>query len=491
MATPIPSNRARFTLGELAAATGGRLHGAAPETGVAGVSTDSRTVAEGGLFVALWVPPGGPLPVERDGHDFVAAARERGAFPLVLAGRGVDGPRLEVADTLRALGDLARHFVARETAGHPVPVLAIGGAAGKTTTKTLAGAAVSALFGPTLVTPGSLNNLLGVPLTLLTLAPEHQAMVIECGTSTRGEIPRLGEIVSPEVALVLNVDLEHSEGLGDLASIADEEAALFAAARRAALTSTEEPELLARLARTDGPEGILFGPGPRADVRIARRETAADGTSRVTLEVGTRFLARSTERRMEVATPLLGPAAAGNLAAAVAGAAALRDRPLDQEELVAVARALAAVPAVPGRLAPRELGGVLLLDDTYNANPRSVRAALAAACEAAAARGGRLVVALGDMLELGAESERAHREIVREVGATGAALVVAVGPETTAAARAVHLAADTLLAEDAAEISGAFAGAVRAGDVVLVKGSRGMRMERLVAALERDRGGAA
>ncbi|MCL4839125.1 MAG: UDP-N-acetylmuramoyl-tripeptide--D-alanyl-D-alanine ligase, partial [Thermoanaerobaculia bacterium] len=158
---------------------------------------------------------------------------------------------------------------------------------------------------------------------------------------------------------------------------------------------------------------------------------------------------------------------------------------------VAVARALAAVPAVPGRLAPRELGGVLLLDDTYNANPRSVRAALAAACEAAAARGGRLVVALGDMLELGAESERAHREIVREVGATGAALVVAVGPETTAAARAVHLAADTLLAEDAAEISGAFAGAVRAGDVVLVKGSRGMRMERLVAALERDRGGAA
>ncbi|HRR14273.1 MAG TPA: Mur ligase family protein [Thermoanaerobaculia bacterium] len=484
MATPIPPNRAHFTLGELAAATGGRLFAADPETAVTGVTTDSRTAEAGGLFVALWVPPGGPLEMSRDGHEFVAAARERGAFPLVAARRGVTGPRLEVVDTLRALGDLARHFVARQTQGHPVPALAIGGAAGKTTTKTLAAAAVTALCGPTLATPGSLNNLLGVPLTLLCLGREHRTMVIECGTSSPGEIPRLGEIVRPEVALVLNVDLEHSERLGDLAAIADEEAALFAAARRAVVTSTEEPELLARLPRSGGQEALLFGAGAPADVRLARRETLPDGTARVVLEIAARLRARRADRRLEIVTPLLGPTAAVDLAAAVAGTAALRDRPLDQEELVAVARALGAVPAVPGRLAPRRFGEVLVLDDTYNANPRSVRAALAAAREAAAARNGRLLVALGDMLELGDAAATAHAEIVQEAAA-GAALFAGAGPLTTAAARAAGLATDCLLADDAAELAEALVARSAPGDVVLVKGSRGMRMERLVAAFER------
>jgi len=173
-----------------------------------------------------------------------------------------------------------------------------------------------------------------------------------------------------------------------------------------------------------------------------------------------------------------------DLAAAVAGTAALRDRPLVQEELVAVARALGAVPAVPGRLAPRRFGEVLVLDDTYNANPRSVRAALAAAREAAAARNGRLLVALGDMLELGDAAATAHAEIVQEAAA-GAALFAGAGPLTTAAARAAGLATDCLLADDAAELAEALVARSAPGDVVLVKGSRGMRMERLVAAFER------
>src|SRR6185436_10053497 len=144
---------------------------------VAGISTDSRTVDQGNLFVAL---RGGA----HDGHRFVDDARARGALALVDRGARLAGPRVEVDDTLVALGELARAFVDRSFAGDAVrPVLAVGGAAGKTTTKTLAAAAAEALFGETLVTAGNLNNRIGVPMTLFTLEPRHRAVVLECGTS--------------------------------------------------------------------------------------------------------------------------------------------------------------------------------------------------------------------------------------------------------------------------------------------------------------------
>lgn len=224
MATPIPENRAGFELGEIADATGGALVDLPRAAAVAGVSTDSRAVARGGLFVAL-------AGETHDGHRFVPAARERGATVLVARGAGIAGPRIEVDAPLAALGALARAFVERERRERPLPALAIGGAAGKTTTKTLAAAAVEALCGPTLVTRGNLNNRIGVPMTLFTLEPGHRAAVLECGTSEPGEIAALAAIVRPEVALVTNVDVEHSEKLGSLDEIADEEGRCSSAPR--------------------------------------------------------------------------------------------------------------------------------------------------------------------------------------------------------------------------------------------------------------------
>src|SRR5581483_10401812 len=289
-------------------------------------------------------------------------------------------------------------------------------------------------------------------------------------TNTRGEISRLARMVEPDVALVLNVDVEHSEGLGSLEEIADEEAALFATARHAVVACAEERLVMARLPR--GAEVVSFGTGAGCDVRVVAREPAAAGAgSRATLELHPRLRAPGAPARLELSLALLGEAAARNAAAALAAAAALRARALEVAELAAVARALAAVAPVAGRLNPRMLGDVLVIDDTYNANPRSVRAALAAAAERAQAGRARLIVALGDMLELGALSAPMHAEIVRETLGLNPAAFVAVGPETTAALELAERGqrdARVLTAPDSATAAALVCAAVRAGDVVLV-----------------------
>src|ERR1035437_8213114 len=182
-------------------------------------------------------------------HDSLTQAAARGAAAAIVAtGRRHPGlDCIEVADTLAALGRLARRHLVRTRAARPLPLIAIGGAVGKTTTKELTAAVARALFGSTLSTPGNLNNLIGVPMTIFTLTGEHRAAVLECGTNTRGEIPKLARSVEPDVAMVLNVDLEHSEALGTLDDIADEEAALFSTARRYAVASADEPMVLARI----------------------------------------------------------------------------------------------------------------------------------------------------------------------------------------------------------------------------------------------------
>lgn len=472
MATPIPVNRTRFTVAELAAATGGRVEGLDPALAIAGVTTDSRAVVRGNLFVAL-------RGETHDGHAFAAAAREAGAIALVATGSGVDGPLIEVADTLGALAAIARFHVDRVFAAEgPRPVLAIGGAAGKTTTKTLAAAAVRALYGQVLVTEGNLNNRIGVPMTLLLLDRRHRALVVECGTSVRGEIPALGALVAPDVAVVLNVDLEHSAGLGTLEEIADEEGALLAAARRVAITSAAEPLLVERLGHAGAARRRTFGTAAEADYRLLERSPEVDGRSR--LRLGT------PGGEVVVRTSLLGPAAASNVAAALAGALELLDHAPTPAELARVARALGNVEAVPGRMRPVPLpGGALALDDTYNSNPRSVTAALAAAREALAARpGGNLVVALGDMLELGDFSPAAHDEMVRAADAAGATRLILVGPESTAAAGRVAPSTPTACYHDSIDAAAAEARLdLGARDVVLVKGSRGIRTERLLDAL--------
>src|SRR5580704_14030213 len=343
MATPIPINQCEFTLAELVEATGGTLflRDAAIAGNIVGVSIDTRSLKAGAWFVALHG-------AATDGHDYLAQSAALGARAAIVA-IGRRHPALdcvEVDDTLDALGRLARRHLARTRAARPLPLIAIGGAVGKTTTKELTAAAASALFGSTLSTPGNLNNLIGVPMTIFTLAGEHRAAVLECGTNTRGEIPKLAQIVEPDVAMVLNVDLEHSEGLGTLDDIADEEAALFSTARQYAVASADEPMVLARIPKHL--RRITFGKSPDAHVRLVSRSVGA--RSRIRVELARDMVVAGVEPFIETEIALLGEAAALNCTAAIAGVAAMRATPLESRELDVIAEALATVLPVAGRL---------------------------------------------------------------------------------------------------------------------------------------------
>ena len=481
MATTIPPNRCEFTLGEIAAATDGELVGGDARTTTIGVSTDTREMQRGALFVAL-------RGAGSDGHDYLTQAASRGAIAAVVSrGRELAPlPCIAVDDTLAALGSLARRHLQQFRAKGRLPVIAVGGAAGKTTTKELLAAAARAVFGPTLATPGNLNNRIGVPMTIFTLSSEHRAAIIECGTNLRGEIAQLALIVEPDAALVLNVDIEHSEGLGSLQEIADEESAMFSTARRFAIIPTEQPLLGSRI--PPRLSVLTFGTSSEADVRLASRAVLDNGRSRIVLKVNPR-LVKSGESPLLVADiGLLGPAMALNCAAAVAGVLAMSPEPLSGYQLRLIGDAFAAAGPVSRRLALANLKGMLVIDDSYNAQPPSMRAAIATATELAQHSRARLIIVLGDMLELGAFSASSHDETIRAVLASRPALFVAVGPEMRAALTRVlnpPIRADVehLQAQDSDEAARLIAGKLRDGDVVLVKGSLGMAMDRVVASL--------
>ncbi|HEY2107611.1 MAG TPA: UDP-N-acetylmuramoyl-tripeptide--D-alanyl-D-alanine ligase [Candidatus Binataceae bacterium] len=475
MATPLPTNRCEMTLAEIAQATGGALFGDATRR-IRGVSTDSRAIEPEGLFVAL-------RGISHDGHAYIETAAARGAAAAVV-GRGCGAPidRVEVNDTLDALGRIASHHIRGFRARRSVPTIAIGGAVGKTTTKELTAAAARALFGHTLSTAGNLNNLIGVPLTLLGLEENHQAMVIECGTNSPGEIARLARIVEPDVAIVLNAEIEHTEGLGTREGVADEEAALFGGAREAIVTWAEDPLLIDRIP-PNRMRTIFFGSSYRADVRMARRSVTAQGRSKVRIELRAGIIAPGIPAYVDLELRLLGPAGALNAAAAIAAVAALH--PLRADQLAQLAAALGAVEPVPGRLVLKQAGSIRVLDDTYNANPSSVRVALETARELADQTGARMVVAMGDMLELGALSRELHIEAIEQAIAARPAALVVVGPEMTAAAAAQpgNAGLQPIAAPDSAAAAPIVRALLRAGDLLLVKGSRGIAMERVIEGL--------
>jgi UDP-N-acetylmuramoyl-tripeptide--D-alanyl-D-alanine ligase len=478
MATPIPQNHCRFTAEEIVEATGARF--SAPSSYVTGVSIDSRTITHDALFVALRGV--------RDGHDYIPDAAARGAAAAIVeSGRASDLlPCFEVHDTLAALGALAHFHLERCRTARSLPVITIGGAAGKTTTKELTAALARALYGEVLATSGNLNNLIGVPMTLLTLTDAHRAAVIECGTNSRGEIERLGAIVSPDAALVLNVDIEHTEGLGSLDGVADEEAAIFGNARIAVIDAAEHM-LVTRIPPTMRTMRFGGADTPGADIRLLRREIIGNGRQRISLSLPPSSVEREVEPSLDATLNLVGASSARNAAAAVAAMAALCSKPWSRRELELMAAALEEVFPVPGRLAAIEIGRVLVLDDTYNANPRSVRAAIEAAREVADGLGARLVVALGDMLELGDLAPAMHSQVLWEVLAMRPGALFTAGPQFAAALSGLgsehRNISITQAAADSAAVARLVQRVVKPGDVLLVKGSRGLAMERVIAAL--------
>jgi UDP-N-acetylmuramoyl-tripeptide--D-alanyl-D-alanine ligase len=452
---------ATLGLGDVGEATGGRLAAGSLDRAIAGVSIDSRTLAPGELFVAIAGP-------RFDGHDFVADAAARGAA-AALVHRDVEAPPglavLAVPDTTAALADLARHV--RRLAD--IPVVCITGSAGKTTTKDMT-ASLLATRGAVLKTEGNLNNQFGLPLTLLRLRPEHRTAVLELGMSAPGELRALSAIAQPDIAVITNVGPAHLGFFSSVDAIGDAKAEILEGLRPGgvAVLNGDDPRVR-RAGERSGREVVWFGRDRRYDVSAENWR----GTI-----FGMRFDLRLPGRTVDVALPLAGPHHVANFLAAAAVAFRLG---MDPD---AIAAGAARIHAAPHRGEVRRLrGGVTLLDDCYNASPDAVEAALVAL---GLATGRRRVAFLGDMLELGERAAVLHRELGARLPRR-VDVVVGVGPLAASllegARGAGFGAADLHHFADSATAAAAAADLVRAGDAVLVKGSRGMRMERVVDGL--------
>jgi UDP-N-acetylmuramoyl-tripeptide--D-alanyl-D-alanine ligase len=449
---------------ELVEATGGELT-TRDGRAIRGVSIDSRRIAKGDLYVAI-------LGEHHDGHDFCDAAEGAGATALIVQ-RGrtpahTHASCIEVDDTRVALGQLARAVRSRM----PARVVGITGSAGKTTTKQLTAAALAAA-GPVLATEGSLNNETGVPLTLLALRPQHQFAVIEMGMRGLGQIAYLRGLALPDVGVVVNAGIAHVGVVGSVEKIARGKSEIWLAPGPA--TQAIYPHGDDRLRQLAFERGIAvenhlsFGPEPGASVRVL--EVVPRGPS------GTTVTFDALGKRLSATLALPGRHNASNAACALAIAHALG------VDLAAAARGLdSALPAVH-RSQILDVGGRHVLDDCYNANPASMRAAIETIAELSGAA--RTAAVVGDMLELGDEAAVAHEEVGRLLGARGIGTVVAFGQYAGDVARGLAAAGGPapLVTSDPAEAARAVAAATAVGDWILVKGSRGMKLERVLEAL--------
>ena len=474
MATAIPTNDAAFTLEELARVTAATVL-RARTVGVHGVCTDSRVVQPGNAFVAL-------VGERFDGHLHAAEAAAKGARALIVA-HDVEaslGPAvLRVDDTTRALGDLGRAHRRRWSAlPHPRPrrLVAITGSAGKTTTRRAIAALTAHLGASVHAAEGNLNNAIGVPMVLFGLAARHDLAVVEIGTSSPGEIAHGASIAEPDVAVLTLVAAAHTEGLGTLDDVAREKGALLAAvpAGGALVVNGDDARALAQASRSASKRLVTYGVGDACDVRLLARvvDGVAGAALRVTLD----------GRELALRTPLLGIAGAYATLAAIATARALGEV-FDGDALTDAFASLAHTS--DARLAPLSLSdGTLVIDDSYNANRASVCASLDAAAEIAAARGARFVAVLGEMRELGALAASEHDAVGERVVALRPAALIGVSGD---AARVADLAraggVDAIFVRDAAAAIDEVTRRVRPGDVVLVKGSRGVGLEAVVRAL--------
>lgn len=463
----------RLTPTEIARRTRGRIVGAAVNHGGdafggEGASIDSRTVAPGEAFFAVR----GEF---HDGHRFVADAAARGASCVVVSdesaasGMSRQVPVVVVEDTLRALQDLAASMRSEMRA----IACGISGSAGKTTTKDLAHLLLSGELRSH-ATPGNLNNHYGLPLAILRAPADAEALVLELGISTPGEMDRLVEIAAPDFGLLTVISAVHVGNFGTFAELCEEKMKLARGSRRALLNS-DDPEQVSR--RTTVPAAITwFGEDDGADSGLRLTNVASRGLlgSRVTLE--------ERGARYDVELPLAGRHQARNLlaAAALARAAGV--------SWDAIASQAAKAEAGKHRGQVLHVGGAVIVDDTYNANPLAMRMALALLCEAVVAPAGRRIFVAGDMLELGAIGADEHRAL----GAHAAPLVdvlAAVGPDARHVAEGARSAGrDAVLFADAEAAGQWLRQTLRDGDVALVKGSRGIGLDRAIDLLRSSRG---
>jgi UDP-N-acetylmuramoyl-tripeptide--D-alanyl-D-alanine ligase len=457
--------------GELTAAFGVALN-APLSAAVGGVSIDSRTLEAGDLFIAI-------KGAAHDGHDHVARAFESGAVAAVVsreraARLAALGPLFAVDDTLSAMERLGVAARARSKAR----IVAVTGSVGKTTVKEMLRAMLAAC-GATHASAHSYNNHWGVPLTLARMAVSARYGVFEIGMNHAGEIAPLSRMVRPHAALVTTIAPVHIEHLGSIEAIADAKAEIFLGLEPGGVAALNRDapqfERLVKAAAARGARVLTFGRGADCDGRLIEVE-AIDGGSRVR----TRVLGR------ELAFVLGAPGVhmAENALGALLAAEALG------ADLDACAAALKRFSPQQGRGARFSVktadGPAIIIDESYNANPASMRAALKLLAAAKPGPKGRRIAVIGDMLELGPKAEAMHAELAADLSASGVDLLFGAGPLTRALYDAAPASMRAAWAERSNELTDEVARELRGGDIAMIKGSNGSRMGPLVAAL-RDR----
>jgi UDP-N-acetylmuramoyl-tripeptide--D-alanyl-D-alanine ligase len=456
-----------WTVAKLIKATAGVLLQGDPNLAVGNISTDTRQLQPADCFVAL---PG----EHADGHAFIPDALAKGTGALVVSVKSghhsvaapADVAIIEVPDTLYALGEIARHFRLQ----HPIPVVGITGSNGKTSTKEMVTAVLMQRFD-VLKNEGNFNNLIGAPLTLLALQPHHRAAVVEMGINVPGEMARLLEISKPTVGLITNIQPAHLEGLHSLDEILHEKGKLWLNLQPedCAVVNLDD-ERLAKLSKQITARTVSYSvKAPGAHVRLVSEVTTDEGVSAFDISL--------EEKSVAVRLPVLGLHHVGN---ALAAAAVGWGMGMPAESIAA---GLATYQPVKMRMQMHRLAdGRVLIDDSYNANPGSLLAAVQTV--ALESRGKPVVAVLGDMRELGPESASLHREVGHQIAAFGVAQLITLGQMTRELARGAREAGLSVSAcrhaESHEQIVSWLRNEVIKDAWVLVKGSRSMAMDRVV-----------
>jgi len=460
-----------ISIREIVVAIGGHQISGPPDRAAEGFCTDSRSMVPGHLFLAL--------KGERyDGHDFLGEAVRAGAGGLIVeagrplreAGAGHDIAVITVPSTLQALGDLASWWRKR-WAG---TVIAITGSNGKSTTKEMAAAIVS-LKAKTMKSPGNFNNLIGLPLSILALEPDHELAVLEMGMNAVGEIAQLTRIAGPDIGVITNVASAHLEGLGDLKGVAAAKGELLQGMpTRSTAILNGDNDITKRLASTFKGRTVTFGLGKKNRVRAEDIRMAGNSTQSFTIRIGS--------ERIPATINLPG---VHNVLNALAGAAIAWRLSVPSE---LIARGLRSFRPLKGRFQILGLtGGIQVIDDTYNANPSSLDAALQT-IEGLRQKGQGLVVGLGEMLELGVDTHQYHFDAGKRIGAMGARFLAVLGEHghevINGAQKGGMVPAQTVYASNHTDMIEAIKANVRQGDIVFLKGSRRVGMDAVVDGLK-------
>jgi UDP-N-acetylmuramoyl-tripeptide--D-alanyl-D-alanine ligase len=467
MATPIPTNTATFTWDELVRLSGAEVVRGPKNTvllPISGVAIDSRAVQTGGIFLAL-------RGETHDGHSFVPTAMERNAAVLIVERDvdAIDAAILRVPDTKRALRELASLHLWRWRAKNR-PVFCVTGSSGKTTTKEMLAALIAQRM-PVCKTLGNLNNLFGVPMMVLTLGDEHKAAVFEAGMSIPGEMELLSALLTPDVSTIVNVGLAHAEGVGGPEGIAKEKGAVYQhlVPGGVAVANADDARVMGQLGRARAANVVTFG--KQADYQLISRSLS---------DTGVQCVLKARTHTLNLRLPMLSPAQVTDLLCALACAESRYDA-FSESEINAAMRSL----KLEGRAAIETLkDGITLIDDAYNANPESMREALRLLAELG--QGRRRVAIVGDMRELGTYSVGAHQALAAELRAAGVALVIGCGTEiveTLAALRESPAERSespivAMLAESPEHAAKLALSHLLSMDVVLVKASRGIALDR-------------